>query len=315
MGTSPFAGVSLRSLIESGGYQISAVVSQPDKPKGRKLRLMPTPVKEIALSYGLPVLQPLSARVPEFVEALRALAPDLIVVAAYGQILPQSILDVPRFGCLNVHGSLLPRHRGAAPIQWAILDGDLQTGITIMKMDAGLDTGDMLSMRSTPVDPNESGAILHDRLALMGGDLLVDTIPRLINGEIKAVVQPESGATYARKLTREDGVIDWTLPLLRIHNKIRALDSWPGASSTLHSPRGDVGVKIWKAIPAGPLDLPCGVLVVHERNRLLVACGAGEGLEILELQSPGSRRLSTAAFLAGHDLSAARFIGGGTQNL
>ena len=165
MGTSPFAGESLRHLIRSDIADIRLVVSQPDKPKGRKLQLLPTPVKEVALEHDLPVKQPPRARAPEFVEELRALAPDLIVVAAYGQILPESILSIPRFGCLNVHGSLLPRHRGAAPIQWAILDGDQETGITIMKMDVGLDTGDIVSMRATPIDPDENAQVLHDRLA------------------------------------------------------------------------------------------------------------------------------------------------------
>src|SRR4051812_47588069 len=227
-GTAELACVSLKALASDSQFHLAAVVTQPDKPKGRELQLQPSPVKIVALELGLPVLQPKRARDEAFLQQIRELTPDLMVVAAYGQILPQILLDVPKFGCLNVHTSILPRHRGAAPIQWAILSGDSETGVTIMKMDAGLDTGPILSVEKTMITSEDNSQILHDRLARMGAELLVRTIPLYVAGKITPQAQAE-GASYARKISKEDGLIDWNEPAQTIWNKIRAFTPWPGA--------------------------------------------------------------------------------------
>src|ERR1051325_4221064 len=228
MGTPELAGVSLQALMRATEFKVVAVVTQPDQPKGRGLKLQRSPVKEIALKENLPVLQPERAREENFIRQLRELQPDLIAVAAYGQILPQAILDLPRFGCLNVHPSLLPKYRGAAPIQHAILNGDSETGVTLMKMDVGLDTGDILTQERTPIHAADNSQTLHDRLATIGADLLVRTIPQFVSGAIQPRSQPE-GATYAAKIKKSDGEIDWTQPARVIWNHIRAFVPWPGA--------------------------------------------------------------------------------------
>ena len=210
MGTAPLARPSLEALRAAADIRVAAVVTQPDRPKGRDLKLQPSAVKTAAV--GLTVLQPEKARNPEFIECLRGLKPDLIVVAAYGQILPQAILDLPRYGCLNVHTSLLPKYRGAAPIQWAILNGDAETGVTIMKMDAGLDTGPIVSRRATPIAPDDNAATLHDRLAQIGSQLLTETIPAYVAGQIVPQAQNNALSSVARKITKDDGRLDWTLP-------------------------------------------------------------------------------------------------------
>ena len=202
MGTAELSCASLEKLAEK--FPVVAVVTQPDKPKGRELKLTPSPVKILAEKLNLPVLQPLKARDEKFISELRELKPDLIVVVAYGQILPQMILDLPQFGCLNVHTSLLPKYRGAAPIQWAIADGEPETGVTIMKMDAGLDTGAILSMRRTPILATDDSQILHDRLAQLGAELLIETIPNYVTGKISPQPQPAEGSTYAAKIKKED---------------------------------------------------------------------------------------------------------------
>ncbi|HEY3913395.1 MAG TPA: methionyl-tRNA formyltransferase, partial [Verrucomicrobiae bacterium] len=247
MGTAELAGASLRALLASNEFQVVTVVSQPDRPKGRDLKPQPSVVKKMAVEAGLPVLQPEKARHMEFVSALAALAPDLIVVVAYGQILPQSILDLPRFGCVNVHASLLPRYRGAAPIQWAILNNDPKTGVTIMKMSADLDTGDILTQEATPITAEETGAELHDRLALLGAQLLVRTLPTYVTGGILPKPQDNAIATYARKITKEDGRIDWTLPATALRNRIRAFTPWPGAYAELMIRDKPRIVKFWRA--------------------------------------------------------------------
>src|SRR6266478_3401701 len=210
MGTAELSCASLRALLAAQDFQLVGVVTQPDKPRGRNLKLQPSPAKELAVSHGLPVLQPERARNEIFIEQLRALQPDLIAVAAYGQILPGSILGLPRFGCLNVHTSLLPKYRGTAPIQWALLNDEVETGVTIMKMDAGLDTGDILTQESTPISPDDNSESLHDRLADMGARLLVQTIPQHVTGRIQPQSQPAEGATYAPKIKKEDGRLNWT---------------------------------------------------------------------------------------------------------
>jgi len=228
-GTAELARATLGGLTRDPTLKVCAVVSQPDKPKGRNLKLQPTPVKAEAMRLGLPVLQPVKARAPDFIQELAALQPDLIVVAAYGQILPQSILDLPHFGSLNVHASLLPKYRGAAPIQWAILEDEQETGVTIMKMDAGLDTGEILTQQSTPILPIDDAQTLHDRLAELGAKLLLETIPGYIEGGIKPHKQAEDGVSYARKITKEDGRLDWTQPARVLWNRVRAFTPWPGA--------------------------------------------------------------------------------------
>jgi len=207
---------------------VVAVVTQPDKPRGRDLRLQSSPVKELAQHHALPVLQPQRARDPSFLEQLRPLTPDLIVVAAYGQILPPTLLDLPRCGCLNVHASLLPKYRGASPIQSALLNGDTETGVTIMKMDAGMDTGPIVAMEPLPILPEDNAATLHDRLATLGAQLLVRTIPDYVAGRLQPQPQPAEGVSYAPKITREDGRVDWSLPAHTLHLRLRAFTPWPG---------------------------------------------------------------------------------------
>src|SRR2546427_25871 len=212
MGTAELSCASLRALLASPDFQVIAAVTQPDKPKGRDLKIQPSPVKQLALDRGLQVLQPERARNEEFIQQLRALQPDLIAIAAYGQILPRSILDSPRFGCINVHTSLLPKYRGAAPIQWAILNGESETGVTIMKMDAGLDTGDILTQEKTPIHPQDTAETLHDRLADLGAELLLRTVPDYVSGKLQPRPQPANGASHAPKIKKQDGRIIWNQP-------------------------------------------------------------------------------------------------------
>src|SRR2546427_12832308 len=218
MGTAELSCASLRALLASPDFQVIAAVTQPDKPKGRDLKIQPSPVKQLALDRGLQVLQPERARNEEFIQQLRALQPDLIAVTAYAQILPRSILDLPRFGCINVHTSLLPKYRGAAPIQWAILNDEAETGVTIMKMDAGLDTGDILADEKAPIAAEDTSETLHHSLAEIGAQLLVRTIPDYVAGKIQPRPQPSEGATYAPKIKKEDGRLDWNQPARALWN-------------------------------------------------------------------------------------------------
>ena len=300
MGTARLACASLEALTREPGFSVAAVVTQPDRPKGRALHPQPPPVKECALGAKLPVLQPLRAREEAFIEELRRLQPDLIVVAAYGQILPQSILEIPRFGCLNVHTSLLPKYRGAAPIQWAILEGESETGVTIMKMDAGLDTGDILTQQATPVQAEDDAQTLHDRLAQIGAELLAPTIRDLVAGKITPRPQPAGGVSHARKLTKEDGRLDWALPARVLWNRIRALTPWPGAFTHLPDQPHPHLLKIWRAEVAAGSGAPGGILQADKAG-IVVACGQ-EALRVLELQREGGRRMSAAEFVAGHPL-------------
>src|SRR5271154_5749665 len=231
MGTAELSCASLEML--AGKFAGAAVVTQPDKPKGRELKLQFSPVKILAEKLKLPILQPAKARDEKFISELRGLKPDLIVVVAYGQILPQTILDLPKFGCLNVHTSLLPKYRGASPIQSAILNGETETGVTIMKMDAGLDTGEIISQARTPVLPEDNSQTLHDRLAQLGAELLVETIPDYVAGKTLPKPQPAEGASYAAKIKKEDGKIDWNEPAEKILNRLRAFTPWPGAFTFL----------------------------------------------------------------------------------
>ena len=322
MGTAELSCPSLAKLACDGRFSVAAVVTQPDKPKGRDLNLTPSPVKVLAEKLNLPVLQPLKARDEKFIGELCELKPGLMVVVAYGQILPQSILDLPPHGCLNVHTSLLPKYRGAAPIQWAIADGNVETGVTIMKMDAGLDTGPVLSMRRTPILPEDDSQKLHDRLAQLGAELLVETIPGYIAGKIQPQPQPAEGSTYAAKIKKEDGKIDWNQPAMQIWNRLRAFTPWPGAFTFLpgESESKPVGtttnpkIKLPTGIPARPPRLlkiskaevvqksgPSGDVLSADKTGIVVGCGR-DALRILELQREGGKRLTAEQFLIGHPL-------------
>lgn len=306
MGTAELACASLLALTREKSFKIVAVVTQPDRPKGRALKLHPSPVKEVALATRLTVLQPARAREEFFIEELRELKADLIVVAAYGQILPQAILDLPRFGCLNIHTSLLPKHRGAAPIQWAILEGDATTGVTIMKMDAGLDTGAILTQQATPIHGDDNSQTLHDRLAQLGANLLVQTIHDFMAGKIIPKPQPAEGASYARKITKEDGLLDWSQPARALWNRVRAFTPWPGAYTHLASSH-PVLLKVWQAEIADTPGEP-GRILQADKNGIVVGCGV-HSLQILELQLEGGRRMTAAEFLSGHQLKAGDRLG------
>ena len=302
MGTAEFACPSLASLDDAPGIEVAGVVTQPDRPKGRQLIPQPPPVKLEAESRRLPVHQPESLR--SDTRFLEQLAPGLIVVAAYGQILPQAVLDLPRHGCLNVHGSLLPAYRGAAPIQRALLDGQAETGVTIMQMDAGLDTGAMLSKTSTPITPSDNAQTLHDRLAQLGAALLLETIPRHIAGEITPELQDDTLATHAAKITRDMGRIDWSLPATRLCNQARAFTPWPGVFTRLDG-------KLLKLLKVEPADTDCpgpGVVGQADADGIVVGCGDG-ALRITRLQKEGAKRLTAAEFLAGNPLPTGTQLG------
>ena len=302
MGTAELSCASLEKLAGDKNVSVIAVVTQPDKPKGRDLKLTPSPVKILAQKLNLPVLQPPKARDDKFIGELRELQADLMVVVAYGQILPQSILDLPRYGCLNVHTSLLPKYRGAAPIQWAIANGDAETGVTIMKMDAGLDTGPVLAKRRTPILPTDDSQILHDRLALLGAGLLAETIPAYVVGKISPQPQPVEGSTYAAKIKKEDGRIDWNQPAAQIWNRLRAFTPWPGAFAFLQTATHPQLLKIWRA-EAVEQNGPAGIVLSADKTGIVVGCGQC-ALRILELQREGGKRLSVEQFLAGFSLKA-----------
>ncbi len=302
MGTAELSCASLEKLAGDKNFSVLAVVTQPDKPKGRELKLTPSPVKVLAEKLNLPVLQPLKARDEKFISELRDLKPDLMVVVAYGQILPQVLLDVPTHGCLNVHTSLLPKYRGAAPIQWAIADGEPETGVTIMKMDAGLDTGPILSIRRTPILPTDDSQVLHDRLAQLGAELLVETIPDFVGGKISPQSQPAIGSTYAAKIKKEDGQIDWNSSAQKIWNRLRAFTPWPGAFTFLQAEPKPQLLKIWKAEVVEQSGI-AGTILSADKTGIVVGCGEG-ALRILELQREGGKRLSAEQFLIGHPLKA-----------
>ena len=308
MGTAELACASLKALCSEKALRVVAVVTQPDRPKGRDLKLQFPPVKEVAFSAGLPVLQPEQARHESFIEELKRFEPELIAVAAYGQILPASILNLPQHGCLNVHTSLLPKYRGAAPIQWAILDDEPETGVTIMKMDVGLDTGDILTQAATPISPEDNAQTLHDRLAEMGAALLVRTIPDYVAGKIAPRPQPATGSTYARKITKEDGRLDWSQPARVLWNRIRGFTPWPGAFTFEPAEPKPRLLKIWAAQVEDTLTGRPGELLQVDKAGIVVACGQ-QALRILQLQREGGRRLSTQEFLAGHSLKVGEQLG------
>lgn len=293
MGTPDFAVPALEALA-TGEDPLVGVFTQPDKPSGRGLRMMSTPVKVMARELGIPVLQPERLRRPEAVERLRLLQPDLVVVAAYGQILSPEVLALPTHGCINVHASLLPRWRGAAPIHRALLAGDAEGGVTIMGMDAGLDSGPILSQRAVTLPPGTTGGMLHDMLARMGGDLLMETIEKLKQGAITPRPQPETGMTYAAKLTRQDSWIDWQQPAAVIQRQLWALDPWPTAEALL----ADHPHKLFNAHLTRGRGAPGQIIALHADGPE-VACGQGS-LVITEIQPPGKRRMAAGDWLRGH---------------
>lgn len=293
---------SLKALVDEG-MNVVAVVTQPDKPKGRGRRLEPPPVKVFAETHGIPVLQPTKIRTQEFYEELKRLAPDLICVAAYGKILPKNILDLPKYGCINVHASLLPRLRGAAPINWAIIRGDKMTGVTTMLMDEGMDTGDILLKEEVPIEDEDTAETLSKKLSAVGGKLLIETIKRLMDGTLKRTPQDASLATLAPMLTKEMGRIDWKMKAQEISNLIRGLIPWPTAYTSI----GGKMVKIYKAKVTSGEGKP-GTVIKAGEGRLVVATGE-EALEILELQLEGGRRLTASEFLRGHKIEEGAVLG------
>ncbi len=293
-GTPDFAATALKSLLQTK-HEVVGVYSQPDRPSGRGRKLIPSPVKQVALEAGIPVFQPQSLKTTEAQEELRALNADVMIVAAYGLILPQAVLDTPRYGCLNIHASLLPRWRGAAPIQRAIAAADRETGITIMQMDAGLDTGDMLLKTATPIEESDTGGSLHDRLAAMGGQAIVDALKALETGTLTAKPQNNEKACYAHKLTKEEGHIDWTEDASSIHRTIRAFNPWPGT----YTDADDLRVRIHAAeVIDITSDRHPGTVVARSRDGIDIACGL-DVLRVTRLQLSGSRPQSASDLING----------------
>ena len=308
MGTPAFAVPTLDALAEAGRYDIVGVVTQPDRPAGRGHKLTACPVKQRALELGLNVLQFERLRRPEGVAAIRELAPDVVVTAAFGQILSQELLDIPKYGTLNVHASLLPKHRGAAPIQWSILMGDRTTGVTIMRTDAGLDTGDMLRSAEVEIGEDETAGELTERLSQLGAGLLVETLDDWLEGRIAPVKQDESESSYEPMLTRELSEIDWTKPAEQIARQVRGLNPWPEAVTSYNGGK----LKVCRARTAA-LETsaePGTVVASGAREGLIVACGEG-CLELTEIQAPGSKRMSAKAYLMGRSIAPGTRLGEG----
>lgn len=305
MGTPDFAVPSLEALLKSG-ETVVGVVTQPDRPKGRGRALTPSPVKLVCQREGLPVLQPVKMKDPAFLDALKNWQPDLIAVAAFGRILPPAILNLPSKGCVNVHASLLPKYRGAGPIQWAIINGERETGITTMLMDEGMDTGAILLQEAVPIEPDDTAGTLSAKLAQVGGRLLLETVRRLKAGTLAPRPQDHTQATLAPLLKKEDGLIDWTRPAVEIANRIRGLAPWPGA----YTFAGEDRWKIWKATAKdGQTDKAFpGTIIGLAKEAILVSTGDGL-LSITEIQPANSRRMTAAQFLAGHQLFPGQVLG------
>ncbi|MDD2580368.1 MAG: methionyl-tRNA formyltransferase [Desulfuromonadaceae bacterium] len=308
MGTPDFACPTLQKLIERG-EDIVAVVTQPDRPKGRGQKMMPPPVKELAEKHGIPVYQPLKVRDPAFVDIIRELKPDVVVVVAFGQILPKALLEIPPHGCINVHASLLPHYRGAAPLNWCIINGETETGVTTMLMDVGLDTGDILLVRKTALDENEDIQSLHDRMSVMGGDLLAETLDRLMTGGIVPLPQNNATSSYAPMLKKEDGIINWNADARTIHNQVRGLAVWPGACTVV----GDQVLKIFRTRIGNGSGEP-GTVLQAVKGSFEVACRSGS-LFLQELQLAGKKRLDCASFLAGYPVSEGTLLGAGQHEV
>ncbi len=296
-GTPEFALASLTALVDAGIVPV-AVLTQPDRPAGRGKHLTASPVKQYAADLDVPVLQPATLRDDSIVAALSALEPDIMIVAAYGLILPQSVLDIPRFGCLNVHASVLPRWRGAAPIQAAILAGDPTTGVSLMQITAGLDCGPVYESRVVDIGADETAGELHDRLAALGGELLVARLGDILAGRVEAVAQEESGATYAGKIQKQDAELDWKLEAAELERRVRAYNPVPGSWFYVDDKRA----KCWRAHSVDGVDAAPGTVVEFGPEGIVIACGAG-GLSLEELQLPGKRRVTAREFAGQLDLA------------
>jgi len=312
MGTPEFAVPSLEMLIREG-HEVVAVVTQPDKPKGRGNKLCAPPVKEFALKHDIDVLQPNKIKTLEFVEQIRALGPDLLITAAYGKILSKDLLEVPAFGCINVHGSLLPAYRGAAPINWAVINGEKTTGVTTMFTDVGLDTGDMLLKSELTIDPDITVGELYDKMAILGAEVLKDTLTELVKGALKRKPQDDALSSYAPILSKEVGLVDWSKTAPQIHNLVRGIDPWPGAYTFLNGDR----MRIWRTCLASynntsmsskDLILAAGEIAEVSQDGILVKCSDGYIL-IKEVQFDSSKRMNVGDYIRGHRIDVGEKLG------
>ena len=304
MGTPEFAVPVLESLINSR-HEVVAVVTQPDRPKGRGKNMQFSPVKECALAHNIPVMQPVNVSVPEVIDELRAYEPELIVVVAFGQFVTKKIREMPKYGCINVHASLLPKYRGAGPIQWAVINGEKESGVTTMYMCREIDKGDMLLKDTVTLDPKETGDSLHDKLSMMGGPLLLKTIDQLENGSAVRIPQCEEESTYAPKLEKTMGNIDWTMDADHIERLVRGLNSWPGTFTKIHGKT----VKIWdcdvvcqEALTESQAAAEPGTVIVSEKDQLIVKAGNG-ALSLRMLQPEGKKNMTVDAYLRGYPIA------------
>ena len=303
MGTPDFAVPCLRALVDAG-HEVVGVFSQPDKPVGRKQILTPPPVKQTAVELNIPVYQPEKIKGSNALEIINGLQPDINVVVAYGKILPKEILESAKYGSVNVHASLLPKYRGAAPIQWTVLNGDSETGVTVMQMDEGLDTGDMLLVKKTEIGENETSEELFERLSKIGADALVETLSLIENGNAVRTPQPSGEYTYARMITKADSEIDFTKSAFEVHNKVRGLQTWPCAVTKLNGRN----LKIHRTVHCSDKGGAAGE-IVDNNKRIVVSCGDGKCLEILELQLDGKKRMDAKSFLSGNSLEIGTILG------
>ena len=304
MGTPEFAVPVLESLINSR-HEVVAVVTQPDRPKGRGKNMQFSPVKECALAHNIPVMQPVNVSVPEVIDELRAYEPELIVVVAFGQFVTKKIREMPKYGCINVHASLLPKYRGAGPIQWAVINGEKESGVTTMYMCREIDKGDMLLKDTVTLDPKETGDSLHDKLSMMGGPLLLKTIDQLEDGSVVRIPQCEEESTYAPKLEKTMGNIDWTMDADRIERLVRGLNSWPGTFTKIHGKT----VKIWdcdvvrqETLTENQAAAKAGTVIVSEKDQLIVKAGNG-ALSLRMLQPEGKKNMTVDAYLRGYPIA------------
>lgn len=301
MGTPDFAVPSLKRLLDDG-HTIAGVFTQPDKPKGRGYKLTPPPVKELALQYQLPVFQPEKMKDGKALAILKELAPELIVVVAYGRLLPKDILELPKYGCVNVHGSLLPKYRGAAPIQWSVLNGDEVSGVTTMYMAEGMDTGDIILSRSTPIGCDETSGELFDRLAILGAQALSTTVEQIAKGEAPRTPQDDAQSCHAPMLSKDLAKIDFTKSAKEVHNLVRGMNPWPTAHTSMDGKR----LKVYRSRPVDNRSGAPGTVL--DPQRLVVACGSG-AIELLEIQAEGSRKMPAADYLRGHPITAGVTLG------
>ena len=305
MGTPEFAVPALDMLLKEG-YDVVAVVTQPDKPKGRGNKMAIPPVKEYAIEHGIDVLQPQKVKTEEFTDIIRGINPDLLVTAAYGKILPKSVLDIPKYGCINVHGSLLPKYRGAAPIQWSIIDGEKVTGITTMYTDVGMDTGDMLLKGEIMITEDMTAGELHDRLSVLGAEVLKETLAKLKEGVLQRIPQQDSEASYAAMMTKDTGLVDWTKSPKEIHNLVRGTNPWPGAYTYYNGEK----MKIWvtSVVSESENKLKPGTICEVGKDGIIVACGIGK-LNIKEVQFESCRKMCVEDYICGHKMDEGEILG------